>query len=166
MQQKFSRTADWMTGITIPLSPFSYTKLVFLPPDSITSDISASKGGGRITAVTGPVKVEAGYLYCRSVDRTFRFRKIVFSAEIFTKSLKNSLLITAGFYAMAEIGYGDTLSYRLETRIEPYGKWESSGETGLRGFVSPVDSSAVIIPGFTFITLMSLGTGSPGSTFA
>ena len=98
---------------------------------------------------------------------------------------------------MTDIGYSGTLSYRLETRIEPGGKWESSGETGLpqqygiylypelsytfqsgmalmlRSFISPVDMSAVIIPGFswnvfqgfTFISLISFGTGSPGSTF-
>ena len=112
------------------------------------------------------------------------------AGSTFTKSLKSSLLITAGLYSMTNIGYSGTLFYRLETRIKPNGVWtqddgiylyselsyafQSGKALILRGFISPVDRSSVIVPGFswnvfqgfTFTSLISLGTGSPGSTFA
>ncbi len=205
MQQDFSGTAAWMTGITIPLSPFSYTELVSLPPDSIFLGIGASKAGGRIVSASGPVKIEAGYLYDGSADIhktsiSFQVNSLLNSyisaaayfpaGSTFTKSLKSSLLITAGLYSMTNIGYSGTLFYRLETRIKPNGVWtqddgiylyselsyafQSGKALILRGFISPVDRSSVIVPGFswnvfqgfTFTSLISLGTGSPGSTFA
>ncbi len=116
----------------------------------------------------------------------------------FPNAVKNSFVITGGIYSINRIGYAGTLNWRLETMVKPWQEWKqhilaSAGENYgiyvypeikyafnsgmvllLRSMISPIDSSAVIIPGFswnvfqgfTVITLISFGTGSPGSTFA
>ncbi len=116
----------------------------------------------------------------------------------FINSIKNSLVITAGVYSMTSIGYDGILNYRVEAQIKPYGKWAEPaspmqpGSYGfylypevsytfnsgmalmMRGFVSPVDRSAVAIPGFswnvfqgfTFITMATFEIGDRGDTYS
>ncbi len=116
----------------------------------------------------------------------------------FTDSIENSLVLTTGVYSMTSIGYDGILNYRLEAQIKPYGEWSAAAGAGqpglyglylypevsyafnsgmvlmLRGFISPVDKSAVAVPGFswnifqgfTLLTMAALGIGEPGDTYA
>ncbi len=116
----------------------------------------------------------------------------------FENNWKSSLVITGGVYSLRSIGYNGTLNYRLEAMVKPYELWEESpagsqnGNYGiylypevsysfnstmvllLRSMISPVDMSAVIIPGFTWnvfqgftiITMGSIGAGESNDTFA
>ncbi len=114
-------------------------------------------------------------------------------------SLKDSLVITAGIYSLVRLGYDGILNYRIEVLIKPYEKWEEysagSGEPEsygiylypeiaysfnssmalvLRGFVSPVDRSAVVIPGFSWnvfqgfslLGFAAFSIGGPSDTYA
>jgi len=115
-----------------------------------------------------------------------------------TDSLKDSLVITTGIYSLARIGYDGILNYRLEAMIKPYEKWNeysagtesesygiylypelsysfnSSMTLILRGFVSPVDFSAIAIPGFSWnvfqgfnlIGFAAFSIGDPDDTYA
>jgi len=115
-----------------------------------------------------------------------------------TDSFKESLAITAGIYSLARIGYDGILNYRLEAMVKPYEKWNeySAGTESevygiylypelsysfnsgmalmLRGFVSPVDLSAVAIPGFSWnvfqgfnlIGFAAFYIGDPDDTYA
>ncbi len=115
-----------------------------------------------------------------------------------TPSFEESLVITAGIYSLVRIGYDGTLNYRLEAMIKPYEKWnEYSAATEsevygiylypefsysfnsgmalmLRGFVSPVDLSAVAIPGFSWNVFQGFNLlgfaafyiGEPDDTYA
>ncbi len=115
------------------------------------------------------------------------------------ESLEDSLTITAGIYSLASIGYDGTLNYRLEALIKPYEKWEeySTGtelpesygiylypelsytfNSGmaliLRSFISPLDLSAAVIPGFSWnvfqgfnlLGFATFGIGDPCDTYA
>ncbi len=114
-------------------------------------------------------------------------------------SLQNSLVITGGIYSLASVGYDGILNYRLEALIKPYEKWEEysagSGESEsygiylypelsysfnssmvliLRSFISPIDISVAVIPGFSWnvfqgfnlLGFATFGIGDPGDTYA
>jgi hypothetical protein len=121
------------------------------------------------------------------------------TADTLFESVKGSLVISTGIYSMLSIGYDGTLNYRLEALIKPYEKWEEY-KTGtelpesygiylypelaygfnsgmafiLRSFVSPIDMSAAIIPGFswnifqgfTLLGFATFGAGNPDDTYA
>lgn len=82
-------------------------------------------------------------------------------------------LYTAGLYSMIPVGYDDTLSFRVETRLYPAGTWSQDHSSDYpdygiyaynevsydfgggfsligRGLVSPVDLSARLSPGFSW----------------
>ena len=119
--------------------------------------------------------------------------------EALTGSMKDSLVITTGIYSLAGIGYDGILNYRLEALIKPYEKWEEysagSGESEsygiylypeltysagssmaliLRSFISPVDMSAAVIPGFSWnvfqgfnlLGFATFGIGDSSDTYA
>lgn len=120
------------------------------------------------------------------------------NGRTFEDNWRNSLVFTGGIYSLRSIGYDGTLNYRLETIVKPFELWKESaagsqnGNYGmylypelsysfnsgmvllLRGMISPVDMSAVIIPGFswnvfqgfTIITMGSIGAGDNNDTFA
>ncbi len=121
------------------------------------------------------------------------------AGEALTDSIKDSLVITAGVYSLISIGYDGILNYRLEALIKPYEKWEEysagSGEYEsygiylypelaysfttsmaliLRSFISPVDMSASVIPGFSWnvfqgfnlLGFATFGIGEPSDTYA
>ena len=114
-------------------------------------------------------------------------------------SIEDSLVITTGIYSIASIGYDGILNYRIEALIKPYEKWEEysagSGESEsyaiylypelsysfnssmaliLRSFISPIDMSASVIPGFSWnvfqgfnlLGFATFGIGDPGDTYA
>ncbi|MFW5727659.1 MAG: hypothetical protein ACOCW5_03655 [Spirochaetia bacterium] len=99
-------------------------------------------------------------------------------------------LYTAGVYSMIPVGYDDTLSFRVETRVYPAGTWSQdhssdypdygifgyselsydfgSGFSLLgRGLLSPLDLSARLTPGFSWnlfqgFTLLGFATVQTG----
>jgi len=83
------------------------------------------------------------------------------------------MLFTAGLYSIIPVGYDDTFSFRVESRLHPAGLWEEDhgevlssyglygyGECSwdfggglnllLRGLVNPIDLSARITPGMSW----------------
>lgn len=95
-----------------------------------------------------------------------------FNSSIIESIVKDTFNISMGFFHMMEIGYNNSLSFRLESVILPYLNWkEDQGAAGsyavlvypeisfgmgstvslsLRSIVSPIDLSAQITSGFSW----------------
>lgn len=107
-------------------------------------------------------------------------------------ALREGMLYTAGLYSVIPVGYDDTFSFRVETRLHPDGSWvedhgsesplyglygygEADWDFGggltllLRSLVNPIDLSARITPGvswniFQGFTFMSFLTVQTGES--
>lgn len=189
MQSEFLDTATWLSTLYYPLGNFSYLESIVISPDPMSDSIDITMGGGRVVTKLGNTKLESGYIYDGVKDAHKPY--ITLQGNLYldwhlsataalptgnavTGSLEDSLVITAGIYSLARIGYDGTLNYRLEAMVKPYEKWNeySAGTESelygiylypelsytfnsnmtlmLRGFVSPVDLSAAAIPGFSW----------------
>ncbi len=119
-----------------------------------------------------------------------------------SEALEQSLRISAGIYTILAVGYDGTLNLRLEGLSAPFGRWEEA-EGGLsendpfdaygieiypemsfdfgnnltvilRSVISPVDASALIIPGavwnvfqgFSLYSFFSAQAGDSGDVFS
>ena len=216
MQTEFLDSSAWLTTIYYPLGSFSYVESIILPPEDILNDssdvengIDATMAGGRLVTRLGNTKLESGYIYD---GRTYAHKPYLTlqgnlyldwhlstsvalpTGDTLTDSVKDSLVITAGIYSLASIGYDGILNYRLEALIKPFEKWEEySAGPGqseaygiylypelaysfntsmaliLRSFISPVDMSAAVIPGFSWnvfqgFSLLGFATFGIGDT--
>jgi hypothetical protein len=119
-----------------------------------------------------------------------------------SEALEKSLRISAGLYTLLAVGYDGTLNLRLEGLAAPFGRWEEadgglsendpfdaygielypevSFDFGnnltaiLRSVISPVDASAMIIPGavwsvfqgFSLFSFLSVQTGDSSDVFS
>ncbi|MBA7532872.1 hypothetical protein ES705_25102 [subsurface metagenome] len=211
MQSEFLDTATWLTTLYYPLGNFSYLETIVISPDIMSEGIDITMGGGRVVTKLGNTKLESGYIYDGLKDAHKPYITLqgnlyldwhlsataaLPTGNVLINSFEESLVITAGIYSLARIGYDGTLSYRFEAMIKPYEKWseysagtESYGiylypelsysfNSGmaliLRSFVSPVDLSAVAIPGFSWnvfqgfnlIGFAAFYIGDPDDTYA
>ncbi|MCK5197910.1 MAG: hypothetical protein KAR21_06145, partial [Spirochaetales bacterium] len=221
MQTEFLDSDAWLTTIYYSLGNFSYIEAIVLPPEDILDDsnnvingFNKSMGGGRLVTRLGNTKLESGYIYDGRVYAHKPYLTLQgnlyldwhLSASVslpdgyaLTDSIEDNLVITAGIYSLASIGYDGILNYRLEAMIKPFEKWEEysagSGQSEvygiylypelaysvgsgmaliLRSFISPVDMSAAVIPGFSWnvfqgfnlLGFATFGIGDPGDTYA
>ncbi len=190
MQSEFLDSATWLTTLYYPLGDFSYLEGIVTSQDIVSDGIDLSMVGGRIVTKLKDTKLESGYIYDGRVYAHKPYLTLQgnlyldwhLSASVslpygyaLTDSIEESLVITAGIYSLASIGYDGILNYRLETLIKPYEEWEeySAGPEEsesygiylypeltysmgsgmaliLRSFISPVDMSAAVIPGFSW----------------
>jgi hypothetical protein len=111
--------------------------------------------------------------------------------DLSAAALRNGTLLTAGLYSLIPVGYDDTLNFRLESRIRPWGQWEEDHSGGAdpdyaiygygelawdfgdgfsliaRSLFSPADLSARLTPGFSWnifqgLTLFGFATVQAG----
>lgn len=213
MQSEFLDTATWLTTLYYPLGDFSFLESIAIAPDIMSDSIEITMGGGRMVTKLGKTKLESGYIYDGPEDAHKPYITLqgnlyldwhlsatgaLPTGNALSDSFADSLVITAGIYSLARIGYDGTLNYRLEAMVKPYEKWNAysagtesevygiylcpelsySFNSGmalmLRGFVSPVDLSAVAIPGFSWnvfqgfnlIGFAAFYIGDPDDTYA
>lgn len=220
MQTEFLDSDAWLTTLYYSLGNFSFIEAIVLPPEDILDSGTVENGldktiaGGRLVTKLGNTKLESGYIYDGRIyahkpyltlqgnlylDWHLSASVSLTAGDALTDLIKDSLVITAGIYSLASIGYDGILNYRLETLIKPYEKWEkySAGtdesesygiylypeltyslNSGmaliLRSFFSPLDMSAVVIPGFSWnvfqgfnlLGFATFGIGEPSDTYA
>lgn len=219
MQTEFQDSNTWLTTIYYSLGSFSYIEAIFLPPEDIynitgssyivENGIDATLTGGRFVTRLGNTKLESGYIYDGMMNSHKPYISLqgnlyldwhlsssvsLPTGDAIPGSLEDSLIITAGIYSLAGIGYDGILNYRLEALIKPFEKWEeysagpgqpetygvylypelawsfnSSMALILRSFISPVDMSASISPGFSWnvfqgFSLLGFATFGIGDT--
>ncbi|QEN04631.1 hypothetical protein EW093_07915 [Thiospirochaeta perfilievii] len=143
-----------LAQVIFPLGRFTYTELIYLPYDFLsTDDLSViatgatpvEKGfeshsyGGRFVTRLGGIKLETGYIYNgdRGVHKPYISINGTSGVDYHLSSSiniqngnsdfdlwKESLKISSGAFYIFDFEDDKTLTLRLESQIKPFGDWE------------------------------------------
>lgn len=149
---------DWLFSPYIPLGQFSYLEGVFLPfpqeqeygimeilageePEQVI--INECRGGGRLVTKLLDVKLEAGYLFKADQEIHHPYASLQGSlyfdwnvsaslaiphGEPEEEDLKDGFYLSMGLFRIFDFEGGDTVTFRIESMLKPYGEWEEVEE--------------------------------------
>ena len=211
----------WLTSVNYPLERFSFIEGLIVAPYADASGmrrIENSGAGLRLYTKAGGIKIETGYFFdgtetisINALHRPYLSLQGNIGPDWYLNSsmaipatdrgnlesvIKDTFNISFGLFHMIEVGYDNSISFRLESIIIPYLNWsEVTGEAGsyamliypeislrpgsnvslsLRSIVSPIDLSAQITSGFSWnvfegfnlISYATINAGDGNDTFS